>query len=150
VTELQYPILVNKVSEENGGGYIAHAIDLNGFVGDGKTPEEAIADIRGAIVEWLDEAHRLQRPVPQPGEVIAKTHKKQQDLKDAFRVLQQSLEALLLDLMKDESAKIAALKELIAELADKSWQEPIWSVPDDVGLITGKKVRRGNDRIPHS
>jgi antitoxin HicB len=66
VTDVQYPMAVAKVSEADGGGFIAYAVDLKGCFGDGETPEEAIANLNEAIGEWLDEAKRLERRVPKP------------------------------------------------------------------------------------
>ena len=63
-----YPMVVNQACEDDGGGYLAHALDLKGCIGDGDTPEEAIANLKDAITEWIDEARRLNRPIPQPGE----------------------------------------------------------------------------------
>ncbi|PPQ34339.1 hypothetical protein CCS01_11245 [Rhodopila globiformis] len=52
--------------EDEGGGYLAVAPDLLGCMADGATEEAAIADIRSAIGEWIDEAKRLGREVPEP------------------------------------------------------------------------------------
>lgn len=62
-----YPIVVSALSEEDGGGYVAHVPDLYGCMGDGATPEEAMSDARDAITEWCAEMQRLGRDIPMPG-----------------------------------------------------------------------------------
>ena len=61
-----YPIVIDPLSEEDGGGFAAYAPDLYGCMSDGETEEEAVANLRGAIVEWLTEAEELGREIPEP------------------------------------------------------------------------------------
>lgn len=58
-----YPIVVVPLTEENGGGFAAYAPDLYGCMSDGATEEESVANLREAILEWIDEAIRLKRSV---------------------------------------------------------------------------------------
>lgn len=62
-----YPAVVIPLSEEDGGGFAAYAPDLYGCMSDGETPQEAIANLQLAILEWCDEMVRLDRPIPAPG-----------------------------------------------------------------------------------
>lgn len=62
-----YPIVVSALSEEDGGGFVAHVPDLYGCMGDGETPEDAMRDARNAITEWCAEMRRLGRDIPSPG-----------------------------------------------------------------------------------
>ena len=59
----RYPIYVAPLSDEDGGGWIALVHDLPGCMGDGETPEEAIADARKAIEVWLGDS---EAPAPAP------------------------------------------------------------------------------------
>ena len=52
---------------EDGGGFVAYALDLPGCMSDGATAAEAAENIKGAIDEWRDEMERLGRPSPEPG-----------------------------------------------------------------------------------
>jgi antitoxin HicB len=61
-----YPIQVQPLPDEEGGGFIAFAIDLPGCMSDGDTQEEAIANLRDAIEAWTEEARALGREIPQP------------------------------------------------------------------------------------
>ena len=50
--KLDYPVLIEPLPVEDGGGFVATVPDLPGCMSDGETPEE--------------EAHELDRSVPQP------------------------------------------------------------------------------------
>ena len=65
--ETNYSIVVEPLSDADGGGFLATVPDLPGCMGDGETQEEAAADVRAAIPEWIEEAKRLERPIPVPG-----------------------------------------------------------------------------------
>jgi antitoxin HicB len=61
-----YPIFVERLSDDDGGGFLAYAIDLPGCMSDGETQEEAIANVRDAILSWAEQASALGREVPKP------------------------------------------------------------------------------------
>ena len=62
-----FPIEIRPLSAEEGGGFLATFPDLPGCMADGETPEEAIADARGAFECWMDAHIADGRPVPTPG-----------------------------------------------------------------------------------
>jgi antitoxin HicB len=62
-----YAIMVEPLSEADGGGWLATVPALPGCMGDGDTPEAALADAECAIVEWHAAAKALGRDVPGPG-----------------------------------------------------------------------------------
>jgi antitoxin HicB len=66
MTKLDYPVMIEPLSAEDGGGFLATAPDLPGCMSDGETPEEALASARDAIAAWIEEARTLGRPVPKP------------------------------------------------------------------------------------
>ncbi len=66
-----YPVRIDPLPAEDGGGFIAWVPDLPGCMSDGETKEEAERNVRAAINEWLDEATRLGREVPTPSRVPA-------------------------------------------------------------------------------
>jgi predicted RNase H-like HicB family nuclease len=51
-----YRVTIEPLSEEDGGGFMASAPDLEGCMSDGATPEEALHNIYDAILCWLDAA----------------------------------------------------------------------------------------------
>jgi predicted RNase H-like HicB family nuclease len=67
---LDYPIRVERLSEEDGGGFAAYATDLPGCMSDGETQEEAIKNVRDAIAAWIEQAEAMGRDVPLPHLVL--------------------------------------------------------------------------------
>ena len=50
---MTYAIVITKLSEEDGGGFLGLVPDLPGCMSDGATEEEALANIQDAIREYL-------------------------------------------------------------------------------------------------
>lgn len=65
---IEYPFTVHKLSADDGGGYLAEALDLNGCIADGETVDEAIVNLEDAITSWVKTAQELGRPVPPPSD----------------------------------------------------------------------------------
>jgi predicted RNase H-like HicB family nuclease len=63
---LNYRVVVQPLSPEDGGSFLATIPELEGCLSDGETPEEALVHVRDAIEQWLHEAERLGRPIPAP------------------------------------------------------------------------------------
>lgn len=61
-----YTILIEPLSMEHGGGYIATVSDLPGCMSDGETREEAAHHVGDAIRAWMKAAQELGRVIPQP------------------------------------------------------------------------------------
>ncbi|MBA5724591.1 type II toxin-antitoxin system HicB family antitoxin [Candidatus Liberibacter sp.] len=61
----RYPILIVK----DGDAFIAIPTDLMRCMAVGKTPEEALHDLKPAMLEWLDEAKERGIDIPAPGSV---------------------------------------------------------------------------------
>jgi antitoxin HicB len=68
MSKLDYPVLIEPLAPEDGGGFLATAPDLPGCMSDGETPEEALANVRDAIAAWIEEARALGRSVPKPSQ----------------------------------------------------------------------------------
>jgi predicted RNase H-like HicB family nuclease len=66
MTKLDYPVLIEPLPEQEGGGFIAVVPDLPGCISDGETPEEALAHVQDAIGNWIEEARALGRNIPPP------------------------------------------------------------------------------------
>jgi predicted RNase H-like HicB family nuclease len=64
--KIEYPVIIEPLTDEDGGGYAAIVPDLPGCMSDGETPEEAMANVRDAIAAWKSEAKRLGRSIPTP------------------------------------------------------------------------------------
>ncbi len=70
-----YPILIEPLSDADGGGFLATAPDLPGCMSDGGTREEAARNIADAIAAWIEEAVELGRSVPAPSLHLASAGK---------------------------------------------------------------------------
>lgn len=66
MSPLDYPVLVQPLTAEDGGGFLATVPDLPGCMSDGETPEEALTNVRDAILSWIEAAEDLGRAVPPP------------------------------------------------------------------------------------
>jgi antitoxin HicB len=66
MTSLDYPVVIEPLPAEDGGGFLATVPDLPGCMSDGETPEEALANVRDAVAAWIEEAQALGRVVPTP------------------------------------------------------------------------------------
>ena len=60
-SQTEYAIMVEPLSEADGGGWLATVPALPGCTGDSETREGALADVQNAIIEWQTAAHVLGR-----------------------------------------------------------------------------------------
>lgn len=65
-----YSVLIEPLSEDDGGGFLATVPDLPGCMSDGDTREAAARNIEDAIACWLEEAKALGRDIPQPKQAL--------------------------------------------------------------------------------
>lgn len=63
---LSYAVLVQPLSDEDGGGYLATVPDLPGCMSAGETPEAALTNVADAIATWIEAAHDLGSLLPTP------------------------------------------------------------------------------------
>ena len=66
MTRLDYPVLIEPLLPEDGGGFVATVPDLPGCMSDGETPEEALGQRVRCVAAWIEEARALGRAVPEP------------------------------------------------------------------------------------
>lgn len=64
---IDYPVVVEPLSPEDGGGFSARAPDLPGCFSDGESPQEALTNGYDAIACWIEACEEMGRPVPKPG-----------------------------------------------------------------------------------
>jgi predicted RNase H-like HicB family nuclease len=62
----EYPVVIEPLSKEDGGGFVATVPDLPGCMSDGESREEAVRNVADAIAAWIEEATRVGRPIPAP------------------------------------------------------------------------------------
>ena len=63
---LDYAVVIEPLSDEDGGGFLATVPDLPGCMPGGDTREAAARNIEDAIVCWLEEAKAIGRNIPEP------------------------------------------------------------------------------------
>lgn len=66
MTRLDYPVLIEPLPPEEGGGFLATVPDLPGCMSDGESAEDALSNVKAAIAEWIEEARVLGRTIPPP------------------------------------------------------------------------------------
>ena len=63
-SELRYEVIIYWSDEDDA--FIAEVPELPGCAADGKTYEEALANVQVIIAEWIETAQELGRPIPEP------------------------------------------------------------------------------------
>ena len=63
---LAYAVLIEPLAPEDGGGFLARVPDVPGCMSDGETPDETLANVRGAIETGIEAAGDVRRLVPAP------------------------------------------------------------------------------------
>lgn len=59
-----YRIVVERLSDGDGGGFAAYVPDLPGCMSEGETRSEAVANAEEAILDWIEKAKSMGRPIP--------------------------------------------------------------------------------------
>jgi antitoxin HicB len=66
MTRLTYPVEIEPLLPEDGGGFLALVPDLPGCMSDGASPEEAVANVQDAIATWIEAANNVGYAIPAP------------------------------------------------------------------------------------
>ncbi|MGN6849475.1 MAG: type II toxin-antitoxin system HicB family antitoxin [Sphingomicrobium sp.] len=61
-----YKIVIEPLSEADGGGFLATVPELPGCMSDGETRAEALTNVEDAIATWIHAAREMGRPIPEP------------------------------------------------------------------------------------
>ena len=112
-----YPVVVRQLPDEEGGGFIAQVIDLVGCMASGETPHRALGNVHIAMTEWLREARRLGREIPEPNAIVAKASQARVEASDII-ARQRELIRAQAALIDQQSAELAALRA--GRMADES------------------------------
>ena len=64
-------VVIEQLSEEDGGGYLATVPELPGCMSDGETRAEALVNVENAIATWLHCACKYGDPIPEPERKVA-------------------------------------------------------------------------------
>jgi antitoxin HicB len=63
----EYAVVVESLSAEDGGGFLATVPELPGCMSDGETELEAVQNAQDAIQCWLEAARETHQAIPEPG-----------------------------------------------------------------------------------
>jgi len=66
---IDYDIIVSKLSEEDGGGYFAYYKDFKGVMGDGETKDDAIDDVKKAFESFVEVSISQQTLICEPNKL---------------------------------------------------------------------------------
>lgn len=61
-----YKVVIEPLSEEDGGGFLATVPELPGCMSDGATRAEALANVEDAIATWIHCARKMGQAIPEP------------------------------------------------------------------------------------
>jgi predicted RNase H-like HicB family nuclease len=59
-------VLIEPLSEEDGGGFLATVPELPGCMSDGETRAEALVNVEDAIACWMEAAKEMGHEIPEP------------------------------------------------------------------------------------
>jgi predicted RNase H-like HicB family nuclease len=63
---LEYTVVIEPLSDEDGGGFLARVPELQGCMSDGETPQEALTNVYDAMMCWIEATEETGRQVPEP------------------------------------------------------------------------------------
>lgn len=61
-----YKVVIEPLSQEDGGGFLASVPELPGCISDGETRVEALHNVEDAIATWIHAARKMGRTIPKP------------------------------------------------------------------------------------
>jgi predicted RNase H-like HicB family nuclease len=61
-----HKVVIEPLSEEDGGGFLATVPELPGCMSDGETRAEALANVEDAIATWIYCARKAGKLIPEP------------------------------------------------------------------------------------
>ena len=111
--KLNYKVEVIKLSEENGGGYLAYVPKLPGCMSDGETPEEALKNVQDAIKCWIETAKELRRTIP-----VFEEYKDENDYSGKFLLrMPKSMHKMLSEMAEKERISLNNLIQNLLSFA---------------------------------
>lgn len=102
---VRYPIMIEPIPDEDGGGYAAFFPDLPGCMSDGESPTEAVQNAMDALECWT--AVQVERGVamPEPGAAQAEFTQSLADMDAEIIRLTEELEHAKERIKKLEASK---------------------------------------------
>lgn len=122
---MRYTVVV--VPDEEDGGYYAYIPDLQGCLGDGETPQDAVSDVISALHAWIEVQRERGAHIPQPGEESDRIDQQLQERADEIERLKARLQKIAVHtdatgidgLRLPHAKRMLALAHNLAILGDK-------------------------------
>lgn len=108
MADTKYAVVV--VPDEEDGGYYAYIPDLQGCMGDGETPQDAVADVILASHAWVEAQQERGAEVPEPGEESQRLDQQMQEQADYIQQLENKLAAANREIRKLKAQQKPQLK----------------------------------------
>lgn len=115
---MDYPVVIIPLSEEEGGGFLGYVPDLRGCMSDGETPDEALANVREAIGEWLEESARIGRDAPEPGSAATRAAEEYKAIVEAYRSFSDRYDEI--------DRRLEGLSKLVEDIQEQSDHHAAW------------------------
>ncbi len=116
---MEYAIVIAALSKKDGGGFAGYVPDLPGCMSDGESHEEALANTRLAIHEWIETAKKLGRKIPQPGSA------KKRYLQERKTLIKAAADAV--ELLSSLEERIERLSDDIKEIQETQANYESWT-----------------------
>lgn len=88
MTDFAYSIVL---APDEDGGFFALIPDLQGCMGDGDTPQDAVSDVIEAAIAWLEAQRDRGGEIPQPGDAKAEFEAAMKERDDYIEQLEADL-----------------------------------------------------------
>ena len=108
--KIEYAVQIIWSAEDNA--YLAITAELPGCIADGKTQEEALANVRIVIEEWIEAAKEEGRDIPKPLNI------------EQFARLQEQSQANLQKHIEGEVRKV--VQRVLSQLAQQQQAASSW------------------------
>ena len=131
---MEYAVVVTKLSQIDGGGYLALVPDLYGCMSDGATPEEALRNAQDAIADWIEVATELGRKIPPPGSASKRARARERALIDTIAILSENFD--------DLDARVARLVQEIEHVRELIENQESWSRFDVIVKLDQRQSER--------
>ncbi len=132
---MDYPIVIMRLSDEDGGGFLATVPDLVGCASDGQTRAEAVANVESAIEEWIATAKTRGMKIPAPGSTGQRVAA---EFDAALKAARQAFENV-----EELDGRLDALERAISEIQERLENDQSW---DRFSTIVGLAKPLTDDR----
>lgn len=125
---MAYDIVIHRLPESEGGGYIGIVPDLYGCMSDGTSPNETLENTQAAMEEWLDLHRRTGRAIPEPGSALKRAKKERETLIATIHLLSTDIDQRMFDVEGELKQLVDQIKALQQQIA---WPIAATAIPSD-------------------